>query len=156
MVRSLKEWGYWNVFRDSSDPAQLEFSADPILGLDTNVRTKGMMVAMLQQCIKDRATGRRTIVVRCEDTLEELGCYQQSRTEKGTVTFAGQSGMHDDRVISLMLGVYAAKAFGCYNYQLEARLAKEAAEMTLTQEERDVWRTFRKEQEEEAYAANDL
>ena len=146
MIRSLKEWGYWNLFRDVTDPAQSEYSADPIMGLDTNVRTKGHMIAVLQNTIKDRATTRRTIVIPCEDTLEELGCYAQQRTEKGTVRFSGQSGMHDDRVMSLVMGVYAGKVHGIYDHQLDIRHAREVAMNTLSQQDRELWKGFRTEQ----------
>lgn len=149
MIRTLKELGYWNVFRDVSDPAQNEFSPDPILGLDTNVRTKGQMVAMLQQVIKDRRTGRSTLKVRCIDTLEELGCYSQEVTDLGNVRFNGSSGMHDDRVISLMLAVYAAKAFGIYDHTTDLNRAREEARKNLQPHEREVWDSFRKQQQEE-------
>ena len=146
MIRSLKEFGYWNLFRDVTDPAQSEYVADPIMGLDTNVRTKSHMVAVLQNTIKDRVTNRRTIKIPCEDTIEELGCYAQKTTDMGTVRFGGQSGMHDDRVMSLVMGVYAGKVHGVYDHQLDIRHAREAAMESLSQQDRELWKGFRAEQ----------
>lgn len=145
MIRSLKEWGYWNLFRDVTDPAQVEFVADPRMGLDTNVSTKAHMVSVLQQTVKDSGTGKRTIVIRCEDTLEELGCYGQETTDKGNVRFAGESGMHDDRVMSLVMGVYAGKVFGIYDHQLDIKHAHEQAMRALPQSDREAWKAFRAE-----------
>jgi hypothetical protein len=142
-IRSLKEWGYWNLFRDVSDVNQVDFSPDACFGIDTNVRSKAIMVAMLQQVIKDRATARRSITIPCEDTLEELGTYGQEITKSGlSVRFRGEAGMSDDRVMSLVLAVYAAKAFGLYDFNRESELRAKQALAELSQHEIDAWRGF--------------
>lgn len=149
-IRSLKEFGYWNIFRDVSDTAQQEFQADPILGITTTGHNKSAMISALQQTIKDRKTGRRTLAIRDADTVEELGTFTQDSTEKGNVSFSGLKGMHDDDVMALVVGVYAAKAFGVgYDYNINVQRAKGTAMSLLSQHEREAWDALRREERED-------
>lgn len=144
VIRNLREWGYWNLFRDVSDQAQVDFAADAAFGVDTTLKSKSIMVSMLQQQVKDRRTGRRALTIHCDDTLEEMGTFGQETTDSGlSVRFRGESGMPDDRVMSLVVGTYAAVAFGLYDFNLAAERAREAAATELSQHERDVWSDFR-------------
>jgi hypothetical protein len=148
-IRSLREWGYWNMFRDHSDPADNEFNQDSLLGIDTNMRTKSVMISVLQQTIKDKRTQKRTIRVPCRQTIDELGSYGQERTPSGhSIKFRGESGMPDDRVMSLVFAVYAAKAFGTFDYNLDAKLKAEAAMKELSGYERSVWESHYKAMEQ--------
>jgi hypothetical protein len=143
-IRSVKDWGYWGLFRDVTDQTQVEFHADPGFGIDTNVRSKAVMVSILQQVVKDRTTGERTIDIHCEDTLEELGTFGQQMTEKGNVTFRGESGMHDDRVMSLVMATYAAIAFQIFDFKLDMQQKAEKRN-NLTSDEQEVWRGLKEQ-----------
>lgn len=149
-IRSIKDWGYWNLFRDVTDQTQAEMQADPGYGLDTNVRTKSVMVSILQQLVKDRATQKRSLTIPCEDTLEELGTYGQKMTPAGNVVFRGESGMHDDRVMSLVMAGYAAVAFQIFDFMADAENKRKEREGT-TMYEKEVWESFRQSQQEESY-----
>lgn len=150
-IRSLKEWGYWNLFRDVTDTTQAEMVADPGYGLDTNVRTKSVMVAILQQLVKDRATQTRNISIPCEDTIEELGTFGQKMTAAGNVVFRGESGMHDDRVMSLVMAGYAAIAFQVFDFKLDAENKRKENSKQLTQNESEIWKGFRESQQPRGY-----
>lgn len=120
-IRSLKEFSYINLFRDITSHAQVDFHAQSEFGMDTTAKSKPMMIASLQQTIRDGNTGLRHIDIPCDETITELSVYEQDTTEKGNVTFQASTGMHDDRVMSLALGVYATKAFPyVYNYKSES------------------------------------
>jgi len=148
-IRSCKEWGYWNLFRDVSDPTQAEFSPDADFGVHTNRSTKGQMIAILQDVIKNRKTGKRTIEIRCDETLDELGCYEQQQSDKSDVIkFGASTGMHDDRVMSLALAVYVAKTFPVYDYDAELWARKKAAMAHLKLHEREIWDAVHKEDQE--------
>jgi len=150
-IRSLKDWGYWNLFRDVTDQTQAEFQADPGFGLDTNVRTKSVMVSILQQLVKDRSANKRSIDIMCEDTLEELGTFGQEVAPSGTVRFRGESGMHDDRVMSLVMAGYAAVAFQVFDYRKDQKDKQKKRSASLAQWETEVWKEFRQEQQQENY-----
>jgi hypothetical protein len=147
-IRSLKEFGYWNIFRDVSDPAQSEFQADPILGITTTGVNKGSMISILQQAIKDRKTKRRTIVIRDHDTVDELGTYAQEKSERGMVKFNGVNGSLDDRVMALVIVVYATVAFGLYDFSLHVERQAKEHKAKLTPEDQRTWEAFRQEQTE--------
>jgi hypothetical protein len=147
-IRSMVEWGYWNLFRDISDPAQTEFSMDGFYGINTDRNSKPMMVSILQQTIKDRKTGRRMIKIRCKDTLDELGSFGQKRSPTGrTMQFEALSGMADDRVMSLMVPIYAAKIFGLYDYNKAKKAAEEEANAGVDPVTRDEWKSIRRQLE---------
>jgi len=107
MIQRIKELAYWNLFRDQSDGSSAEPSQDSLFGVDTNVRTKGQMVACLQQVIRERQ-----IDIQCADTLEELRAYGQEVTDsKLTYRFRGEGGTNDDRVMSVVIAVYVAVTY---------------------------------------------
>lgn len=107
MIQRLKEIGYYNLFRDQSDGSSAEPSQDSLFGVDTNIRTKGQMVACLQQVIRERE-----IIIHCAETLEELRAYGQEITDSGLTTrFRGEGGTNDDRVMSLVVAVYVAVTY---------------------------------------------
>jgi len=143
-IRCLRDWGYWNLFRDVTDQTQVEFAADAVFGVDTTIRSKSTMVSITQQQIKDRRTGYRALHVMCDDTLEELGTFGQELTDSGlTVRFRGESGMPDDRVMSLAVALYVAIAFSLYDFNLAAERAREESQSQLDQHDKEVWEEFR-------------
>jgi hypothetical protein len=151
-LRSLKDWGYWSVFRDQRDPADSEFFKETLLGVQTDASSKPVMLAILQQSVWNKKTQKRSIVIPCTHTIDELGSFGQEKTESGlSFRFRGAKGMHDDRVISLMVAVYAAKAFGCYDYSFDAEKAKRESENKLSQYEKDIWNGVREDRRMESY-----
>lgn len=148
-IHELKLAGYWNLFRDESDASQAMPNVDALFGVDTNVKSKGIMISMLQNAIKSTDTSERLLTVHDYETLEELGSFGQEQTESGlSYRFRGIGGSHDDRVMGLALGIYAASIYPeMYSVELEvrARKANKAQEKReLTDEERQVWADFRR------------
>jgi hypothetical protein len=123
-----------------SDPSQATFTPDALFGVDTNVKTKGIFISMLQNTIKDARTGERTIIIPDHSTLEELGHFGQEMTETGlSYRFKALGGMHDDRVMALALAVYAARV-----YERKAQALKRRKH-TLSPMEQKIWADYRKE-----------
>jgi hypothetical protein len=154
-IQRLKELGYANLFRDLSDPAQAQVSLDGLFGLDTNVKTKGIFIAMLQNVIKDQRTGKRSIKIPCFNTLEEFGHFGQERTETGlSYRFRGEGGMHDDRVIAVALGVYTARVYpDVYNVELEVKARRKKKKRVYESEDeelvsRSVWKDYKRQLKE--------
>jgi hypothetical protein len=150
-LRNIKEWGYWNMFVDMSDPAQAHFTLDPLLGVNTDRSSKPVMVGCLQQVIKDRRTGKRSIDIPCADTLDELGLFVQELAAAGqSYKFQAATGMTDDRVMSLVVAVYAAKAFGVYDFGKDVLRQKKQAAEKISAQERAVWAELHKQLGEDA------
>lgn len=114
MERLKKELFYWNLFRE---PTHAEY-ANPYqgarMGIDTSMYNKAAMVAILQQVIQDRR-----IAIPCTETMTELNAFEQERTELGNARFRGAGGSHDDRVMSLVIGVSTAVSYGITLYMTE-------------------------------------
>lgn len=147
-IQRLKMLSCWFLFRDASDPAQATAAQDALFGLDTNVKTKGVLISMLQNTIKDKETEQRSIVIPCYSTLEELGHFGQEKTESGlSYRFRGEGGAHDDRVISLALAIYAARVYPeVYDIDLEAKARRARKSEELSDDDRQFWSDFRKEE----------
>ena len=110
ITRLRMELGYPNLFRELTDTTQAEFAADPVYGIDTNVRTKGQMVSCLAHVVKERQ-----ITIPCGETLEEMRAFGQEVTQSGlSVRIRGQGGAHDDRVMSLIFAVFVALTYPIY------------------------------------------
>jgi hypothetical protein len=116
-LQRLKEMGCWFIFRDISDPAQAQFNADSRLGIDTNVRSKGLMISALQYAIKKWRIGRRMIQIYDEFTIEELETYIQELTNSGnSFRYKGIGKAHDDRVMALAFAVYVASTYPVFDF----------------------------------------
>jgi len=148
-IQKLKELGCWTLFRDVTDPAFAIPGQDPRLGLDTNVKTKPLFIACLQNAIWSRRTRTRSFVTYDRDTLEELGSYGQERSDSGqTVKFRGESGTPDDRVMGLGLGAYPALTSYAFDPMLgqEAKRAEAAGKKNLDSQEEAFWDRVREDQ----------
>jgi hypothetical protein len=147
-VNRLKELNCWTLFRDTADPAAATFTLDTRYGMDTNVSTKSMYVAMLQYVIWHKRTRKRRLECWDEDTLEEIGTFGQEKTQSGlTYRFRGEGEMPDDRVMGLALAAYGAVAGDIYDVwlELEARRAQEEEETGLTERDKRIWKQLREE-----------
>lgn len=148
-IQRIKEIGYWNLFRDVNSPSAAMHGIDSQFGLDTNVSTKGLMVSVLQKTLFDRMTHRCSIKIPDFETLEELGTYGQEISPSGqTVKFRGEGGAHDDRVMALVLAVYAAKVYPVFD--VEQASAAERAKGTknnprISSQDKEIWDEIRAE-----------
>ena len=122
-IFTIRNIGYYNLFREVSDITQSEFVQDFAFGVDTNIRTKSTMVAYLQRVIKEKQ-----ITIPCGATIEELQAFGEELTPSGLNTrLRGTSGAHDDRVMSLVFAVYVALAYNLYDYSAPKAALKETA-----------------------------
>lgn len=127
-INKMRELGYWALYQDLNDPSATRIQFEQLYGVDTNQATKPMMVALLKSVIKDKATGRRTIILRCIDSIEEMENFIQEPSESGkTITFHAAGTMKDDRVMSAAIGVYVLKTNPgmVYDFNLAAKLKLE-------------------------------
>jgi hypothetical protein len=148
-IQKLKDMGCWFLFRDTTDPANAMFIQDARFGLDTNVKTKGVFISMLQRAIWDKSVQRRWIKIYDRDTCEELGTYGQQVSKSGkTITFAGEGGMPDDRVMALAIAVYAANAFPVYSMSVERekKMDEHVERGGLSSDDVALWKSVRREE----------
>lgn len=153
-IQRLKELLCWFLFRDTADPALAIFAQDSRFGIDTNVKTKAVIVSALQKMIWDRVTQTRRFNTRDIDTLEELGTYGQKRTPSGkSISFEGESGNPDDRVMGAAIAAYVAVSYPVYSMDIEKKAREEQAIVAggLTQDERDLWAGVRRENQMEQH-----
>lgn len=127
VLRLKKDLFYWNIFRDTGKPEYAEGTMDPRFGIDTTTYSKPTMIAALQQVIR-----KYTLNIPCSETIAELVAYEQERSESGkTVIYKGSGGMHDDRVMSLAIGVYTVLSYPVYEQDqvVKIAVAEKRAEM---------------------------
>jgi len=144
-----RELGYDNIFRDIIDPAQTGWGQDFAFGIDTNVKTKGIIISMLQNSIKHAETGKRYLIIRDVYTLEEFGHFGQERTESGlSYRFRGTQGAHDDTVIAVAIAIYATETYpDLFDYDKERRRKlRKIAE--LSEHDTNFWSDVHKTEEE--------
>ena len=136
-IFTIRNIGYWNLFREVSDVTQSEFVQDFNFGVDTNIRTKSTMVAYLQRVIKERQ-----ITVPCAETISELQAFGEELTPSGLNTrLRGVQGAHDDRVMSLVFATYVALAYSLFDYSLPKAVSRETSQAA----ESPIWGELRKE-----------
>jgi hypothetical protein len=103
LERLRKDLLYWNIFREQGRADLAEYNRDPRLGVETSPYSKAGMIAVLQHVLhSDR------LLIHCRDTIAELAAYEQERTDLGNTKYHGANGSHDDRVMSLAIGVSTA------------------------------------------------
>lgn len=124
-LNKLRELGYWNLYQDLNAPAATRIQYGHLYGVDTQANTKPVMIALLQSCIKDKTTGRRTIRLHCVSSIEELENYVQSPSESGkSITFQAAGTMKDDRVMSAAIAAFVVKTNpgAVYDFNLAQKL----------------------------------
>ena len=123
-LTKLKELGYWNLFRDLSDPSQVALQPDSVFGIDTNIKTKGHMVSCLQQTIQ-----LKHIDIPCSATISELVAFTQETTDSGLSTrYEAAAGAKDDRVMALVLVNYVAVTYPQFNFAADLERIRRLAE----------------------------
>lgn len=150
-IFTLRALGYWNLFREITDPSQVEFNQDPIYGVDTNIRTKALMVSYLQKAVRERQ-----ISVKCAATLEEMRAFGEELTPSGLNTrLRGEGGAHDDRVMSLVFSCYVALAYDLFSYgrvDLPVAIAPQQqlqqSQQASTEDDIRIWQQYRQENQQ--------
>jgi hypothetical protein len=138
----------WFLLRDVQNVAMIRVGMNTLYGVDTNVATKGMMISLLQNVVKDNHSSRRCIEIYCKDTIQEFESYIQEVTESGqTYKFRGIGKAHDDRVMSAAVAIYAVKTFpDAYNVDLAAENARQRVVASRqSPETKQFWTDVRKE-----------
>lgn len=155
-LQELKEVGYWNIFRDLSDLTQVDFNPNSLLGIDTNVRTKSVIISSLKSYIDDRKHGKRSFIVRSVESINELGTYKQELSEsKQSFKFKASGRNKDDRVMSLAIAVYMARLYPDMDFdRLRANIEKDPYAQ-LDQMSADIWRDVDEEQRLRALQAQE-
>lgn len=163
VIKRLKDLGCWFMYHDTAALGSVMESLDSLYGVDTNVRTKSVIVSMLQSTMKLRRVGKPSLVLPCTDTIKELRAYIQSPTESGKsfrfeASGTGEDGlpMHDDRVMSLALAIYAAKTSPIYDFDLEKHLRAAVRGKAQDETTRKFWERFRREEEEKRQRMQEL
>lgn len=136
LIQRLNELGCWFLFQDVTSPAGVRYTLEQQYGLDTNIRTKSIIVAALQNAIRARRYNRPGVILHCPQSVVELENYVQEMTESGLTYRFGASGAkearqrpshdegfgHDDRVMSLALATYVARTYPVFDYDLDKKL----------------------------------
>lgn len=110
MQRLKNDFFYWNLYREPTDLAAVNFKLDARLGVDTSATTKPYMVA----CLKDFIRKGRLLLYD-DATIEELNAFEQVTTGAGgaileKARYMGAGGAKDDRVMSLAIGCSVAQS----------------------------------------------
>lgn len=155
VIKRLKDLGCWFLFQDLTDTTAVRDRFDTVFGIDTNVRTKSVIVSMLQSIFKLRRIGRKSLVVPCAATLSELESYIQKPSETGkSFRFTAAGLEHDDRVISLALIAYAMRTAPLFDFDYD----KEKTQVLDARDPDtiDFWNAVHREEEERLAAIREM
>ena len=133
--------GCWFLFRDVSSPASATMDLASQYGINTNVRTKPLMISVLQSRIRAHMQGLPSVILVGREEIEEHKSFIQEANETGSgFKLKGAGKSHDDFVMANALAVYAACAHPIYDYQLDVKPKKE---VHLTDSEKAVWKSVK-------------
>lgn len=136
--------GCWFLFRDVTNPASATLDMAATYGINTNIRTKPMMISVLQSKIKAFGQGVPGVVLRGREEIEEHRSFVQEQNLTGSgFKMKGVGKTHDDYVIANALATYAAIQHPTYDYQLDSKPKKE---VQLSEHEKAVWKTVPKDE----------
>lgn len=142
LLRLKKDLMYWNIYRDNAGTKSemAEFHEEARMGVDTNVATKPMMIAITQQMLKDGQ-----LILKDKETISEMVAYEQERSDSGKTTlYRGASGSRDDRVMSTVIAcAVALSAPGIWEFALERGKVEAIAHDEEAKEK--IWTGLRKE-----------
>lgn len=143
-IKCIKDVGYPYLFRDETDPSRVQFVANSLFGIDTNVKTKGLIVALLQNAIWDETMHKRRLRVYDKSAIDELSQFGQEETpSKLSHRFRGQGGSHDDKVMAVAIAIYAVITYN-HIYGFGREKAKRKTEK-LSQADEQFWDNVRRE-----------
>jgi hypothetical protein len=129
--------GCWFLFRDVNSPAAATQDLASTYGINTNVRSKPMMIAVLQSKIRAHMQGMPSVLLKGKEEIEEHHSFIQEANATGTgFKMKGAGKSRDDFVMANAIAVYGAVAHPLYNYQLDAQPKKE---VKLSEQEKSIW-----------------
>ncbi len=103
---------YWNIFRDDMGTERADPLIDPRMGVDTNPRTKPLMVGATQQLLD-----ADLLEIYDTETLAEMANFEQEVSDsKKTVQFRGAKGAPDDRAMSVIIGCYVIVKYPVFDF----------------------------------------
>lgn len=97
-ITALKNLNYRRMYRRRTVD-KITNKSVAAYGWQTNSKTKPLMIDKLAEMIRERL-----VTINCKETVEE--CITYKRDDKGRM--GAEQGRHDDRVISLAIGLYVA------------------------------------------------
>lgn len=139
MLKLKNEFYYWNLYRDTNEPAAAQFNLDPRFGVDTNQSTKPRMIGALQYFVKNGF-----IQIPCAATIAEMLAYEQTMEGKGGVSlaspkFQGGKGSHDDRVMALAIGTWVVSSSQILQYQVSYAEQNKPVDLSNAPEHAEDW-----------------
>jgi hypothetical protein len=132
MLRLTMQLVYPNVFRDMREPESVAPGSPmgPKLGLDTNVRTKPLIIMAIKEMMREGL-----LTIRDAQTIQEMRAYEETRLPGGGVKYGAGGGGHDDRVMDCGLACYAILAQGDLLITFMNHLTPDMIEQPLTNEQ---------------------
>ena len=112
-INSIVKNHYGHIWRQRTE-GRADEKTGFAYGINTNTKTKPLMIGALQRMIREDATR-----IKDSGTIDECFTFVVGDDNK---TMAAQSGCHDDRVMALAMAVYAAAR---YVYEGETQEYKE-------------------------------
>jgi hypothetical protein len=156
VINELKKIGCWFMFLDTTQETAVRDRTENNYGIDTNARTKSILISMLQAALKLRRVGRKSLVIPSLPTIQELQNYIQKPTESGrSFRFEASEGSHDDRVMSLAMAVYSCRASPIYDFEHERNVHRYKLRGDDLRDEttQKFWDRLHKEEDEEKMSA---
>lgn len=145
---------YPKLFQDATNKASSVLAPSSDIGVNTNLRSKGMMLGMLKSVVALDKRGDPMISIPSRQVVEELKSYVQEDLPSGGARFAAAGISHDDLVIALMMLVYAGTTFPIYDAdkaRTEYLLSQtKAREDNLEPHEKQLWEMAKAQEEERA------
>ena len=140
-----------NLFRDMTNVSDMAFNSSASYGINTNIRSKKMLIAVLQSLVKLKRELPNALTIPSKTAVSQLQSYVQEKNKNGTgYVMKGAGSSHDDHVMAAALATYAGTTQSVYDF--EGRLAFEkaakAAKKGLTEDEKAVWEMLRQEEQE--------
>lgn len=132
------------VFVDDASPVGVGGNLASNFGVNTNVKSKAMMISALQSVVRNALTGKPSIEIPYESLINELRIFIQEVSEAGNLRLKAAGSGKDDLVMATAIGVYTAKAYNLYDY---SKAAPHVDVSTLEPHEKQFWEDIRKEQE---------
>jgi hypothetical protein len=137
MSRLVDQLVYPNVFRDNrpSDQAPGGNPMSASMGIDTNVRTKSLIVMAIKEMMR-----AGLLHIRDAQTIQEMRAYEETVLPAGGRKYGAGGGGHDDRVMDVGLMCYAVLAQGDLLISFMNHLSPDMIEQPLTDAQRQILR----------------
>jgi hypothetical protein len=154
--RLYETLGCWFLFRDVAQQAGVQMDLGSQYGINTNVRSKTMLISVLQSLILARRNNQPGLILKDINLVEEHQSFVQVPSKEGrTFVLKGAGQAKDDGVMGTALAGYAAVASPLYNWT-RAKEESTMPEKKLTAHEELIWQDVRaREQRAELQDTNE-